>query len=269
MHSLVLSYLPVIVSLSSALVMFITSFTKLNKLFLYSTGVLLATASLDPVNNLTSSIGFGASWILIAIAGLSLIIHYQLSISRLLFKFQNPIDLFLAFFFLYSIFGLIFAYDPVNSLRRSFSYFLVAFVGWRIFGEIFRLKNDNQRNIVYILIYSSGIWLIVYSFLILLIIGPKVMQPVPGWISVNIGRLSLARLQYPEVYIGTAVSSSAAIGILLMWHLRKRTKVLVRWLVYTTLIPPLVVILIWGGGENSDPIVRFICCVCVVCRSNC
>jgi hypothetical protein len=247
----ILWYSPIIVTGISMSIMIITAFTKHTRIFLISVGIVLANASLNPVNELTARMGFGASWILIAIVGWALIHHFDLDVGEILFGVLNFVDLTLLLFTIYLFLGAPFiAYDLTAAIRRATSFLLVFIVGWRIFGAVFRVRPQAIRSYIYILIYASGAWYIIFDLIFLIVYGPNAVQPVKGWINFALGGQVVTRLEYISVLPGTAVSSAAAVGLILVYHWYKRFNDR-RRILLLGLTPVLILIILWGGGRTA------------------
>ncbi len=243
--------LPLIITGLSAVVMVLTAFTKNTKTFLIAVALLLSNASLNPVNEFTSRLGFGASWILIALTGWALIHHFNLNVGEILFGIPNFTDLilfsFAAFLFLSPPF---IAYDFTASLRRATSFLLVFMVGWRTFGAIFRSRPNEIRSYIHIILYTSSGWMVLFVMIFLIVIGPGALQPVQGWINFALGGTVVTRLEYRPVLPGTAVSSAAATGLFLAYHWFQRFRDR-RRIVIIALTPIITLIMLWGGGRTA------------------
>lgn len=239
------------VTVLSTLVMIFSALTRRDKQLLGAAALVLVSANFGPMNALTTGRGLGASWFLIALVGLVLILRYRLDIGRILFAIPTRTDALLLFFVVYLFAASPFAaYDPTTALRRGIAFLLVFIVGWRIFGEVFRQQPESVRSSLYVMLYAAGAWNIVYCVAILVLIGPATIryEGMGGAVFALGGRI-VPRLQIPILH-GTGLSEGAAAGILLVIHWLRAVPGM-RRLLFICLLPPVALILLWGGGRGA------------------
>jgi len=251
-NSLFLWNFPIVITGLATLLLIFSVLVHREKLFLVCISLILAYSSLNPINELSEKWGFGTSWILMILIGMALVLFYRLNVVYVLFRLSDIVDVFLYIILIYLLASPLIAYEPAATLRRAPAYMFVIMIGWRIFGEVFRTQPKAIRSMIHLMIYTYGISQIVWIFLILIIVGPIAFQNQSlGGAVFALGGYTVSRLQYAGLFHGTAVSTTAALGIVLTVHWlkyvkNKRNQLILFWLLLT-----LVIILFWGGGRTA------------------
>ncbi len=247
--------LPVAVAALSCLVLALAALGRKDRWVLASAALVLVTANLAPVVEITAKWGWGlgTAWFLIALVGVVLIFCYRLDVGRILFIIPNRTGILLAWFAFcfFVIFSPLVALDRSATVRRAFSFILIFIVGWRVFGLIFRRRPELTRSRLYTMIYAVGMWGIVAAVATLLVMAPRAIRGAIGGVRslISLGGFTVSRLQ-GGFLPATGLAEMTASSIFLVVHWIKRTCG-IRRLVLIGLLALLAGIFLWSAGRTA------------------
>ena len=219
------------------------------QLGLVSAGLIMSYSTNSSVDYLFhETLGFGASWLLLAVLSLGMVLFFRVSLFRVMFIRNNYLEIILFCALLYLVIVSLVMSQTYVALRKLSTYLLVLILGFKIYGYAFVNSHKPVESLYYVIGILSVVSISFLCIALVTLVPQSIIDPT--YINLIIGNWRLTRLEGFGIAhpVGMSISASLNTFVIMHWFVNSKRSGRKFLCVLLMVIMALVIILTGSRG---------------------